>query len=140
MIGFGLAVRHADDVKNLGARVPQLAQRAGSLSHMGWLTGSLGDTLFRLGRLEESEALQREALDLAVRVGDEPLRAMRMNALGADVLFRGRLGEAEPILLAAASDITKAVAVPAWGVAAARKRLADLYDAWKKPTEAAKWR
>ena len=58
-----------------------------------------------------------------------------------DCLTRqGKYAEAEPILLAAASDITKAVGVPAWGVAAARKQLADLYDAWKKPTDAAKWR
>ena len=58
-----------------------------------------------------------------------------------DCLTRqGKYAEAEPILLAAAGDITKAVGVPAWGVAAARKRLADLYDAWKKPIEAVKWR
>ncbi len=58
-----------------------------------------------------------------------------------DCLTRqGKYEEAEPILLAAARDITKAVGVPAWGIAAARKRVAELYDAWKKPTEAAKWR
>jgi class 3 adenylate cyclase/tetratricopeptide (TPR) repeat protein len=75
----------------------ELAQRAGSLSHMGWLTGSLGDMLFRLGNLQESELLQREALELAQAVGDEPLRGMRLTAFAAAVLFRGRLDEAEAI-------------------------------------------
>ncbi|MGH2597454.1 MAG: ATP-binding protein [Actinomycetota bacterium] len=87
--------RRAEEVLREGL---ELAQRAGSLSHMGWLTGSAGDVLFRLGELEECESLQREALELALAVGDEPLRAMRMNALAAAVLFRGRLDEAEPIL------------------------------------------
>ncbi|HEU4354041.1 MAG TPA: tetratricopeptide repeat protein [Actinomycetota bacterium] len=75
----------------------EIAQRAGSLSHQGWLTGSLGDTNFRLGRLQEAEALQREAVELAVQVGDEPLRGMRMTALAAIVLARGRIEEAEAI-------------------------------------------
>ena len=76
----------------------ELAQRAGAKSHMGWLTGSLGDDRFRLGELEESEGLQREAIDLAVEVGDEPLRGMRLTGLAGAVLFRGRLDEAEEIL------------------------------------------
>ena len=75
----------------------ELAQRAGARSHMGWMKGSLGDGLFRLGRLEEAEALQREAVELAVQVGDEPLRGMRLTALAAVVLFRGRHDEAETI-------------------------------------------
>jgi hypothetical protein len=66
---------------------------------MGWLAGSLGDIGFRLGTLEESERLQREALELAKTVGDEPLRGMRLNALAFVVLFRGRIEEAEAIFL-----------------------------------------
>ena len=75
----------------------ELAQRAGAKSHMSWMTGSLGDVLFRLGQLEEAERLQREALALAKEVGDEPLRGMRLTALAAAVLFRGRLDESEAI-------------------------------------------
>ena len=75
----------------------ELAQRAGAKSHVSWMTGSLGDVLFRLGRLEEAEQLQREALALAKEVGDEPLRGMRLTALAAVVLFRGRFDEAEAI-------------------------------------------
>jgi class 3 adenylate cyclase/tetratricopeptide (TPR) repeat protein len=75
----------------------ELAQRAGAKSWVSWMTGSLGDVLFRLGRLEEAEQLQREALALAEEVGDEPLRGMRLTALAAAVLFRGRLDESEAI-------------------------------------------
>ncbi len=86
--------RRAEEVLREGL---ELAQRAGARWNMGWLKGSLGDGLFRLGRLEEAEALQREAIELAVQVGDEPLRGMRLTALAAVVLFRGRHEEAEAI-------------------------------------------
>jgi class 3 adenylate cyclase/tetratricopeptide (TPR) repeat protein len=75
----------------------ELARRAGSINHMGWLTGSIGDVLWQLGRLEEAEALQRKAVELAVEVGDEPLRGMRLSSLAAVVLYRGRIDEAEAI-------------------------------------------
>ena len=75
----------------------ELAQRAGAKSHAGWMTGSLGDLAFWLGRLEEAETLQRDALELAREVGDEPLRGMRLTALAAAVVFRGRYDEAEAI-------------------------------------------
>ena len=84
--------RRADEVLREGL---DLARRAGAKSHMGWLTGSLGDIVFRLGRLEEAEALQREATALAIEVGDEPLHGMRLTALAAALLFLGRLEEAE---------------------------------------------
>lgn len=75
----------------------ELARRAGAKSHMGWLAGSLGDIVARLGRLEEAETLQREAIELAIEIGDEPLRGMRLTALAHVVLLRGRLDEAERI-------------------------------------------
>jgi class 3 adenylate cyclase/tetratricopeptide (TPR) repeat protein len=75
----------------------ELAQRAGARNHEAWLTGSLGDILFRLGMLEESEALQRRAIELAVEVGDEPLHGMRLTALAAALLFQGTLDEAENV-------------------------------------------
>ena len=75
----------------------ELAQRAGAAGAEGWITGSLGDMLFRLGELDEAEALQRRAVELAVEVGDEPLRGMRLTALAAALLFRGKLDEAEAV-------------------------------------------
>jgi tetratricopeptide (TPR) repeat protein len=46
---------------------------------------------------------------------------------------QGKLSEAGPILTDASNDIQKAVGVPAWGVAAARSRLASYEEARKKP-------
>jgi tetratricopeptide (TPR) repeat protein len=71
------------------------ARGAGARGHTAWLTGNLGDGLARFGRLEEAEALQREALELAIQVGDEPLRGMRLDSLACVVLFRGGVDEAE---------------------------------------------
>ena len=75
----------------------ELAQRAGARNNEAWLTGSLGDMLFRVGKLNEAEALQRRAVELAVEVGDEPLHGMRLTALAAALVFRGKLDEAETV-------------------------------------------
>ena len=94
------------------------------------------------GDLKTSEPLLlecRAALKLRMWAGDWLISEVA-SRYGDCLRRQEKYAEAEPILLAAAGDITKAVGVPAWGVAVARKRLADLYDAWKKPTEAAKWR
>jgi class 3 adenylate cyclase/tetratricopeptide (TPR) repeat protein len=71
-----------------------LALRSGTIANGGWIAGTLGDTLQLLGRLEESEEHQRLALDLARRVGDEPLIGMRLISLATVVLMRGRIEEA----------------------------------------------
>jgi tetratricopeptide (TPR) repeat protein/tRNA A-37 threonylcarbamoyl transferase component Bud32 len=59
---------------------------------------------------------------------------------GDDLRRQGDFDTAKPILESAADDVSMAVGVPAWGLAAARKRVADMYKAWKKPDEAAKWK
>ena len=91
---LGSDYRRADAILREGL---ELARRAGALNHMGWLSGSVGDIGFRLGNLQESEALQREAFELSKTVGDEPLQGMRLIMLALAVLFRGRLEEAEAI-------------------------------------------
>jgi tetratricopeptide (TPR) repeat protein len=73
----------------------ELAQRGGSPPHEGWLTGSLGDVLFKLGELEEAERLQRRSLELAGIVGDEPLLGMRLSSLAFAIVIRGGIDEAE---------------------------------------------
>jgi tetratricopeptide (TPR) repeat protein len=75
----------------------ELAQRSGSKGNEAWLMGSLGDGMLQLGRLEESEPLQRLAIELAIAVGDQPLRGMRLSGLACVVLFRGRADEAMTI-------------------------------------------
>ena len=73
---------------------PRLALRAGVIQNSGWIAGSLGDLLLVLGRLEEAEQLQRQAVDLARRAADEPLTGQRLGALAHAVLLRGRVEEA----------------------------------------------
>jgi eukaryotic-like serine/threonine-protein kinase len=71
---------------------------------------------------------------------DDWLRAEIASRYGDCLRQQGKFAEAEPVLTTAAKDMAKAVGVPAWGLPAARKRVADLYVAWKKPDEAAKWK
>lgn len=84
-----------------------LALRSGTIANAGWIAGTLGDMLQLLGRYEESEERERFAVELARRVGDEPLMGQRLASLGIVVAMRGRgteaigyRNEAEPILLA----------------------------------------
>jgi len=86
--------RRAEEVIREGL---ELVQRAGARQNEGWLTGSLGDVLARLGRLEEAEEFQRRAIEVALSVGDEPLHGMRLTALASVVMLRGRLEEAEEV-------------------------------------------
>jgi tetratricopeptide (TPR) repeat protein len=85
----------------------ELAMRAGIINNSGWIAGSLGDTLLVLGRLDEAERYQRQAVDLARRAADEPLEGQRLVALALAILLRGRVEEAtevrnesEPLLTA----------------------------------------
>jgi class 3 adenylate cyclase/tetratricopeptide (TPR) repeat protein len=84
--------RRAEEVIREGL---ELVRRVGAQQNEGWQTGSLGDVLARLGRLEEAEACQRRAVEVAVAVGDEPLHGMRLTALAGVLLYRGRLEQAE---------------------------------------------
>jgi class 3 adenylate cyclase/tetratricopeptide (TPR) repeat protein len=68
--------------------------RAGTITMSAWISGTLGDCLDVLGRLEEAEGYQRHALEIARRVGDEPLVGQRLAALSLVLLERGRLDEA----------------------------------------------
>jgi serine/threonine-protein kinase len=81
----------------------------------------------------------REALKLPLWRGDW-LAAEVASRYGDCLRRQGKLSEAEPILVAAARDVEQAVGTPAWGSAIARKRVVELYEAWGKPADAAKWR
>ncbi len=75
----------------------EVARRAGARQNLGWLLGTLGDALFEMGRLAEAEAIQREALDLATTVRDEPLTGQRTVVLARIRLLRGDLAEAQAL-------------------------------------------
>jgi len=81
----------------------------------------------------------REALKAPLWGGD--WLAAEVASRHGDYLRRqGRFAEAEPIVIAAVDDIRKAVGVPDWSEAAARERVAELYEAWGRPGDAARWR
>ncbi|MEA2521830.1 MAG: hypothetical protein QOI81_1476 [Actinomycetota bacterium] len=82
---------HAEAVLREGL---ELAQRSGGRTHEAWLTGSLGDVRLVRGGLDEAEMLQLRAVDLAIEVGDEPLRGMRLSGLAQVQLYRGKIEEA----------------------------------------------
>ena len=84
--------RRAEEVLREGL---DLVRRVGARQNEGWLGGSLGDVLARLGRLEEAEERQRQAVSVAIDVGDEPLHGMRLTALAGVLLLRGKIDEAE---------------------------------------------
>ena len=72
----------------------EASRKAGAWQYVAWITGSLGDFETLLGNLAEAEALQRESIELARGIGDDPLLTMRTIALGSILAMRGRLGEA----------------------------------------------
>jgi tetratricopeptide (TPR) repeat protein len=72
----------------------ELALRSGIVANAAWIAGSLGDSLLLLGQLEDAETYERQAVDLARRVGDEPLVGMRLISLALVLVQRGRLEEA----------------------------------------------
>jgi class 3 adenylate cyclase/tetratricopeptide (TPR) repeat protein len=74
-----------------------LALRSGTIANGGWIAGTLGDMLQLLGRFEESEERERFAVELARRVGDEPLIGQRLASLGLVVAMRGRGAEAQTL-------------------------------------------
>ena len=76
----------------------ELARRTGHVSEAGWLTGTLGDTLFERGRIPESIAMEEEALGYARSVGEPPLIAMRLQALAESLLYAGEYEKAERLI------------------------------------------
>ncbi len=94
------------------------------------------------GRTEEAENLLREALSIRTENMPEThfLRATANGALGEFLTAQKRFPEAEPFLLASYENLTKSQAANSPRTRRARQRLANLYDAWNKPEQAAPYR
>jgi tetratricopeptide (TPR) repeat protein len=119
-----------------------LAQKPDPNRKLEALAAALAEALGGTADPATAEPLLREsseAVKAALWLGDW-LRPEVASRYGDCLRRQGKFAEAEPILVAAANDVSKAVGVPVWGVATARKRVADLYEAWNKPAEAAKWK
>jgi tetratricopeptide (TPR) repeat protein len=100
-------------------------------------------------RLALEEAMEAAAAELLLEECSAALksRLLRGDWLTAEIESRrgdclrrlGQFEKAEAILTTSANDAARALGAPVWGVAATRKRVLELYQAWKKPEEAAKW-
>jgi hypothetical protein len=88
----------------------------------------------RQGRLDEAEELFREIL--SAKGGDARQPAFTDLAYGAHLALRGAYAEAERRLLAAHAALDETN----WYFVASLQELAQLYEAWNRPDDAAAWR
>ncbi len=96
-------------------------------------------------RWADAEALARECLEVRVRTQpDDPLRFPTMGRLGASLAGQGRWAEAEPLLLDAyqglAVQLGQGPPIRLRGLRKAAAKVADFYEAWGRPEQAAEWR
>jgi len=102
----------------------------------------LADILTQRGDAEAAEPLLRESLEIrrAMLPENDELAASTEILLGSCLTALGRYDEAEPLLLESYPRIESAEGADDDLARAARRRLAELYEAWGKPAEAAEWR
>ena len=102
----------------------------------------LGRALGAMDSLAEGERWLRESLDLRRRTLPEGhwIIASSESILGAHLARRGRFAQAESLLVPAERKLVEIRGEEAPVVKDARTRLVDLYEAWGKPAEAARWR
>ena len=102
----------------------------------------LGRALGPLGQAEEADRLLRESL--AVRRQFLPAGHWATisveSMVGANLVLLKRYDEAEQILLDSERRLVAARGESAPVIVDARQRLVDLYVAWNKPEQAARWR
>ncbi|MEY2530068.1 MAG: eukaryotic-like serine/threonine-protein kinase, partial [Verrucomicrobiota bacterium] len=94
------------------------------------------------GRVAEAEKLLREAV--RVRAENVPethfLRAAANGALGEFLTSQRRFAEAEPFLLGSYESLKTSQAASSPRTRLALQRLANLYEAWNNPDQAARYR
>lgn len=94
------------------------------------------------GRTAEAEKLLREAVRIRAENVPEThfLRATANGALGEFLTTQARFPEAETFLLASYQSLKKSQAENSPRTRLALQRLANLYEAWNKPEQAAPYR
>jgi tRNA A-37 threonylcarbamoyl transferase component Bud32/Tfp pilus assembly protein PilF len=101
----------------------------------------LGDVLIDTGRALEAEPLVQEALQQRRKSlpPGHPKTAQAESLLGACLTAQKKYAEAEPLLLRGYQVLTTDPGTPEAECQRARQRLVKLYEAWARPSEAAKW-
>jgi hypothetical protein len=94
------------------------------------------------GRTAEAETLLRESVRIRAENVPEThfLRATANGALGEFLTTQARFPEAEQFLLASYESLKKSQAENSPRTRLALERLANLYEAWGKPEQAARYR
>jgi eukaryotic-like serine/threonine-protein kinase len=114
-----------------------------------WELARLGSNLLRQHRQTEAEPILRECL--AIRRDKQPAAFETFHTqalLGAALLGQQKYANAEPLLVEGYQGMTESKDLghrhhdpkTREGLTDALERLVQLYDAWGKPDEAAKWR
>lgn len=100
-----------------------------------------GLSLGKLDRPKEAERVLREAVNLRAELlpPGHFFSALAQGALGEFLLDRRRFPEAETLLVRSHNDLQQSQGPTNPRTLLARRRLHDLYIAWKKPTEAARF-
>ena len=125
-------VAYAMRKKLLGEDHLNVAESAGTLAVWAFQDGDI-ETAIR--RYEEALAIKRKQLP-----ADNWSLAKTASQLGGCLARAGRYAAAESLLLASEPILSKSASVSAADKRTSLVRLVDLYDAWGKPAEAAKYR
>jgi tetratricopeptide (TPR) repeat protein len=110
--------------------------------HLGFTLSGLGYTLLRTGQHVQAEPFLREGLEVfraTLPKGDWGA-ADTASLLGECLTRLGRYAEAEALLTESFEAFCKTPTAPPERVVESWERLVQLYEAWGKPDEAAKWR
>jgi serine/threonine protein kinase len=120
------------------------ARRAGPLIQPELLRilGVLGSVLTARGKASEAEPLLRECLEGQRKMlpNGHWRIAQAQSLLGACLAVQREYPESEGLLLASFRELQRAQGTPGPELTKARQRLVQLYEAWGKPAEAAKWK
>jgi serine/threonine protein kinase/tetratricopeptide (TPR) repeat protein len=107
----------------------------------------IGSDLLRQQKPADAEPGLRQALAILDKQANTGERLHAQSLLGAVLVDEGRYAEAEPLLLEAyrgmkhfATEHKGEGAFPRGRQVDALKRLVQMYDRWKRPDQAAKWR
>jgi hypothetical protein len=96
----------------------------------------------QLGKAADAEKLLRQAVQ--IRASNMPvthfLRAMTEGALGEFLSRQNDFPEAEPLLLGSYESLKASQAANSPRTRLALQRLANLYEAWNNPDQAARYR
>jgi hypothetical protein len=127
-----------------GAKAAGIGRKIGLVNtpDFNYLLTHLGLALTRTERAKEGEPLMRESLEWVRKAApqDLPKIAAGEGALGECLSVQARYSEAEPLLLQSYESMKNLMAADSPGIKLALHRIVTLYENWKKPELASKYR